>query len=395
VFGLPRPLTLDLQPLETFAVGDLAPQPVDRLLTAMKNGTGPVTRDQALSVAAVQRGRNELCSIATLPLRLYRGLDVVPSPLFRQFDPDVPNVVHMSLTIEDLALEHVAWWEVTGQDFDGYPVAVRRIDPSRVELKNPTGKPQPDDDRWVWIRRDDRIGGWRRVPATLMIRFDSPNPGILKANARAIRIAMRLDELTEMYASNPALREYFTDADDPNVDPMDDESAWRSWPNTARCAASSRTAGSRHGQASRRVVAVAEGPHARRAARRGEPRDRERARRRPRGPGRVSTTSRTYFNGVDRRQEKVNRTYAPYMSAITDRLAMGDVTRRGYAPQVRPLGLPQARPEHGQAQYWKALKDMGVTDAKEIRGFAGLSGPPGRRSSPLRRRPPPCRAPPG
>ena len=26
-----------------------------------------------------------------------------------------------------------------------------------------------------------------------------------------------------MYAANPALREYFTDADDPSVDPMDDD----------------------------------------------------------------------------------------------------------------------------------------------------------------------------
>jgi hypothetical protein len=375
VFGLPRPLTLDLQPLETFAVGDLAPQPVDRLLTAMKNGTGPVTRDQALSVAAVQRGRNELCSIATLPLRLYRGLDVVPSPLFRQFDPDVPNVVHMSLTIEDLALDHVAWWEITGQDFDGYPVAVRRIDPSRVELKNPTGKPQPDDDRWVWIRRDDEIGGWRRVPATLMIRFDSPNPGILKANARAIRIAMRLDELTEMYASNPALREYFTDADDPNVDPMDDEErlaflaeygAMRrvqpyGWiPGTVKRADVSSPSPKDLTLVELRAevnLAIANGLGV-------DPEDLG-----------VSTTSRTYFNGVDRRQEKVNRTYAPYMSAITDRLAMGDVTRRGYAPKFDLSDYLKPDPL-GQAQYWKALKDMGVTDAKEIRGFAGLSGPP-------------------
>jgi hypothetical protein len=78
---------------------------------------------------------------------------------------------------------------------------------------------------------------------------------------------------------------------------------------------------------------------------------------------------------VDRKQDKVNRVYAPYMRAITDRLSMGDVTRRGYAPQFDLTDYLKSDPVT-QAAYWKALKDMGVTDEKEIRGWAGLSGPP-------------------
>src|ERR1700754_647492 len=114
----PRGITLDLQPLQTF---DLAPQPIDRLLAAMRAGTGAVSRSDALSVASVLRGRNELCSIGTLPLRLFKGLTPVDNPLFRQFDVDVPNVVHMAMTIEDLIFDGCAGWRVMGTDFYGYP----------------------------------------------------------------------------------------------------------------------------------------------------------------------------------------------------------------------------------------------------------------------------------
>jgi hypothetical protein len=371
--GLPRPLTLDLQPLE-FAAGDLAPQPIDRLLTSMRNGDSQVSREQALSVAAVQRGRNELCSISTLPLRLYRGLDVVASPLFRQFDLDVPNVVHMAMTVEDLALERIAWWEVTGKDFDGFPVAVRRLDPTTVTTVDPTtGKDDPTG-RWVWIDRGDGKS-WTRHPASLMIRFDSPNPGILKANARAIRIALQLDRLTEMYASNPALREYFTDGDALDTEPLEDDEieaflaeygAMRQvrpygWiPSTVKRADVSVPSPKDLTLVELRQtvnLAIANGLGV-------DPEDLG-----------VSTTSRTYQNAVDRKQDKVNRVYAAYMAAITDRLSMGDVTRRGYAAKFDLTDYLKSDPVN-QASYWKALKDMGVTDAAEIRGWAGLSGPP-------------------
>jgi hypothetical protein len=383
----PRPMTLDLQPLQTF---DTAPRPVDQVISAMKNGDlSRVSRAQALSVAAVQRGRNELASIATLPLRLYRGLDIVDSPLFRQFDPDVPNVVHMAATIEDLAFEGIAWWQITGQDFDGYPASVRRVDPTTVTLR-PPGKnvQQPplsagyqvqtsvagQTGRYVWIDRGDGKGP-QPISAALMIRFDSPNPGILSANARAIRRAIALDQVAAMYAENPALREYFTDSDDPSVDPMKDDEvdaflaeygAMRQvrpygWiPSTVKRADVSAPSPRDLTlvDLQRQVtLEIANGLGV-------DPEDLG-----------VSTTSRTYFNSVDKKQDKVNRTYKPFMVAITDRLAMGDVTRRGYAPAFDLTEYLTPDPVT-QAQYWAALKGMGVTDAAEIRGWAKLSGPP-------------------
>jgi hypothetical protein len=389
LIGLPRPMILDLQPEHTF---DTAPRPIDQVIVAMKNGDlSRVTRTQALSVAAVQRGRNEICSISTLPLRLYLGLNVVDSPLFRQFDPDVPNVVHMAQTIEDLAFEGIAWWQVTGQDFDGYPVSVRRVDPTTVTL-DPPGKgsssrplPIPGYDplqsaagnapkgKYVWVDRGDGKGP-QPIASSLMLRFDSPNPGILQANARAIRIAMKLDGLTEMYADNPALREYFTDGAT-DVDPLDDDEidaflaeygAMRQvrpygWiPSTVKRADVSSPSPKDLTLVDLRqqvLLAIANGLGV-------DPEDLG-----------VAVTSRTYFNSVDKKQDKINRTYAPFMRAITDRLSMGDVTRRGYAAQFDLTDYLKSSPGE-QADYWAKLKAMDVTDAAEIRGWAGLSGPP-------------------
>jgi hypothetical protein len=385
---MPPRAFLDLGPEHTF---DTPPRPVDQVITSMRNGDlARVGRDQALSVAAVQRGRNEVCAIATLPLRLYRGLDVLDSALFRQFDPDVPNVVHMAMTLEDLAFESIAWWEVTSKDFANYPASVRRIDPAHVRLTDPGGPSSnttlpylqplspsttaPRDQRWVWVDYCDGRG-WQKRDSSLMIRFDSPNPGLLKANARAIRIAIKLDRLTEMYAENPALREFFTDNPDFDGDPYEEDEI-DTFLAEYGAMRQNRPYGWLPGQVKRsdvnapspkdltladlqdRVnVAIANGIGV-------DPEDLG-----------VSTTSRTYFNSVDKKQDKINRVYAPYMAAITDRLSMGDVTVRGQAARFDLVDYLKSDPVT-QATYWKVLKELGVTDAAEIRGWAGLTGPP-------------------
>jgi hypothetical protein len=370
---LPPRVFLELGPEHTF---DTAPRPVDQVIASMRSGdTARVSRDEALSVAAVQRGRNEVCSISTLPLRLYRGLEVVDSALFRQFDPDVPNVVHMAMTIEDLAFEAIAWWQVTSQTFEGYPASVRRIDPGKVTLKNPGKSMDPAEERrWVWIDHDDGKGP-QRWPAALMIRFDSPNPGLLKCNGRAVRIAIKLARLTEMYADNPALREWFTDNPDFEGSPYTQEDIDAYLAEFA---------------AMRRLSPVGWIPRQVQRAEAGgvSPKDLTLAELTqqvtldiangigvdPEDLG-VSTTSRTYFNSVDKKQDKINRTYAPYMSAVTDRLGMGDVTPRGYAPRFDLTDYLKSSPSE-QAAYWTQLEALGVTDAAEIRGWAGLSGAP-------------------
>lgn len=370
VLSIPRPMTLELDPLQTF---DAAPRPVDRVLSEMRMSTS-VTRDYAMQVAAVQRGRNEICAISTIPMRLYRGVDVINSALFRQFDPDVPNVVHMSMTLEDLAFAKIAWWRVMARDFDNFPIAARRIDPVRVSVDPPAGRTvNPSDTRkYVWISSD--IGkGYEQVPAADMIRFDSPNPGILTANARAVRIAYKLDSLIEMYADNPALREYFTDNPDYDGDLFEDDEIDEFLAEYGAMR-NARPYGYIPSQVKRVDTSIPSPKDltlvdlrqaANLAIANGLGVD-------PEDLG-VSTTSRTYQNSVDRKQDKINRVYAAFMAAITDRLKMGDVTRYGQEPRFDLSDYLKSDPVT-QASYWKALKDMGVTDSDEIRAWAGLPG---------------------
>src|SRR5690606_10956676 len=67
------------------------PMLIDELLYEMKNAeSGPVTREQALGVASVLKGRNIICSLATLPLRqVDPAQSEVDSPFLRQLDPNV------------------------------------------------------------------------------------------------------------------------------------------------------------------------------------------------------------------------------------------------------------------------------------------------------------------
>lgn len=377
--GLPRPLTLELPPGHVF---DSAPTPIDDAVRAgWFGGTGRVSRNDALQVAAVQRGRNDLCSIATLPLASYRGLDIIPSALLAQLDPDCPNVVTLSQTIEDLAFEAISWWRITARDFAGFPVAVRHLDVATVSLTPPAGAVNPfpsgRDARGVAVVWVDG----KPVMADELIRFDSPNPGLLTVNSRAVRRALLLDRLATTYADNPRPLDYFTDADDPSVDPMEDDDVapfLASW-NAARKARATawipknveRVDVNAPSPAEIQLVQLQQQVTLEIANGLGvDPEDLG-----------VSTTSRTYFNAQDRRTSKINSTYAPYMSAITQRLSMDDVTRHGQLVRFDLTDFLKPDPA-AQAAYWKALYDMGVIDEGEIRAAAGWSGPPPKKKEP-------------
>ncbi|MEU6387669.1 phage portal protein [Streptomyces bauhiniae] len=354
---------------------DSAPRPIDRVIAEMQAGTpGRVSRSQALSVAAVQRGRNALCSIATLPLRQYKGLDIVTSPFLAQIDPDVANVVTLSQTIEDLAFEGISWWLITAQDFAGYPVAARHLEVGAVSLDPPAGAavnpfPSGRDGRGVavvWVHG-------KATPADRLIRFDSPNPGLLVANARAIRRALLLDRLASTYADNPRPLDYFTDSDDPSVETMEDDeidaflAEWRTSRKTS-------STGWIPGNVKRVDVATPSPAELQLAEL-----QRQATLEIANGLGvdpedlGISTTSRTYFNAQDRRTTRINETYAPFMEAITQRLSMGDVTRRGHV--VRFDLADYLKPDSaGLIAYWKGLQEMGVVDAQWIGEQAGISG---------------------
>lgn len=324
---------------------------------------GTSTREAALGVPAVLRGRNMLCNIATLPLRLLDpARKPVRDPLFDQIDPQTANVVTLAATVEDLIFDGLGWWEVLERGWNGYPTSARHVDSQRVTINPPQGYQNRlpsgfDPASTIWVdgkpRKDQDF-----------IRFDSPNPALLIAGRRAIRRAILIEDTAAMYAEDPRPFDYFTPSD--NAAALDEESVrsiLSSWiaarrkratgfvPETVKynTVQSPNPADLQLVQLQQRAaldIANAIGID-------------------PEDLG-ISTTSRTYQNATDRRQDRVNDVLSAYMRAITDRLSMGDVTRRGYRVVFDLDDYMRADPTTRWATY-KTSVDLGVRDVEEIR----------------------------
>lgn len=357
-------------PVFTF---DAPIKPIDQMFAELRGqGVAPrVTRDEALSVSTVQRGRNLLCSVATLPL-VQRGPDntIVRNPLLEQIDPDVPNVVTLSQTIEDLVFAGVAWWKITGFGFDLFPVNAQRLDPQTVSIdppmaQSPSSLPSGIDPREanvVWVNGEP-------VPVDQIIRFDSPNPAVLKVGGRAIKRAILLDQAARMYAEDPRALDYFSPAD--GADPADDDAIkdiLDKWKDARKRRATGYVPESLEyhtvdspSPAELQLVELQKQVNLDIANAFGvDPEDLG-----------VSTTSRTYQNDVDRRRARINDVLAPYMRAITDRLSMGDVTKRGYLVAFDLDDYLKSNPTERWNTY-KLASEMGVMDREEIREKEGL-----------------------
>lgn len=341
-----------------------------------------ISRTAALTVPNVVRGRNMLCSIATLPIvQLDRNNRQVDNPLFRQIDLDVPNVVTLAQTIEDLVFDAISWWEITGTDPDGFPIAARHRDVSSVSLvpPNTAASLAPLPSGWdphgakVWI-------DGQPVAASRVIRFDSPNQPILATGAKAIRRALLLDAAASMYADDPRPLDYFTPAE--GADEIDDDEALAiiaKW----KAARKQRSTGwvpssLNYNQVSTptpqqmQLVELQKQVGIEIANLLGvDPEDLG-----------ISTTSRTYANDVDRRRSKVNDVLAPYMRAITDRLSMGDVTRRGHRVKFDLDDYLKSNPTE-RAAVQKTYVDMGALTKEEVREDEGRPPlPPEERPAP-------------
>lgn len=285
-------------------------------------GAARVSRELAMSVPAVKRGRDLIAgTLGTLRFKKHdSGRRVVPSELLEQPEEDIARSVTMTATVDDMLFEGRSWWRITAFGPDGFPSKVRRLDPRSVTVRrngrvyvSPSGQAQGMAQEWV--------------PDEQLIRIDSPNDPLLTAAAGAIRAAHRLERAAARYADEPLPLGYFTPAD--GVDPGDKELIEQildDWEDARE----------------RRVwgyVGAGLEPHALQWS----PEQLQLSAARdyavleiaraigvdPEELG-VSTTSRTYANAEQRRLDLVDFTLAAYVVAIEDRLSMPDVTPPGY-----------------------------------------------------------------
>lgn len=335
-------------------------------------GTSLGSRREAMEIPAVLRGRNLICSISTLPLESVDAQNrVVDNPLLRQIDPNVANVVTLAQTVEDLLFDAVAWWRITGFDpMTGMPSRAIRMDPSQVSLQAPPNYMQgylPSDlptTGVVWMAGEP-------VPWSNVIRFDSPNPPLIEVARRIIERAIMLDASAGMYAENPRPQDYFTPADAVNGDPVQDEqigellddwaAARRSHTTAYVPAALKYNTVQQPTPADLQLVQLLQRVSLEIANALGlDPEDLG-----------ISTTSRTYQNATDRRKDRINDVLSPYMSAITQRLSMEDVTPRVQRVRFKLDDYLRADPRT-RAEVNQIYIAQGVTSREWVAADEGL-----------------------
>jgi hypothetical protein len=312
------------------------PAEMREAMTAGGTIAARISRREALQVPAVLRSRNLICStLARLPIHI-RDKErriVSPTTLLDQIDPDIPNVVTMSNTYEDLLFEGVSWWRVLEFGWHNFPTFAMHIDPSRVHVVGwipPVNGSAPAANSRVYI------DGYP-VPDNEVIRFDSPNPPLLAHAARAIRTCLILDRTAGRFADEPLPLGYFTPKDGmrPNEDKNIIEGLLDKWEEARRRRVWGYVGGAWEAKTlqfnAQQIQLDEQRQHAVLEIARAAGID-------PEDLG-VSTTSRTYQNAEQRRLDLLDFTLAHYMAAIEQRLSMRDVLPRGYQAKVNLDGF--------------------------------------------------------
>lgn len=311
-----------------------------------------VTREEALSVPQVMRARNLICStISTLPLKTYNAkFELIDNPLLREIDPSRTNSAVLADTADDLFCYKYAYWRVLQRDSAGFPYYMEHVEFNRVseEVK----------DNQVVIYIDGNRQSWEDVR-----KFESPNPGFLKYGGRVIRRALDLDMTSARYAKNPRPLDYFQSNGEGDPSEGEIRTFLRKWKyNLQRGVTGWVPFWVKYETVEQPTPAELQLIEAQKqvglsiANMTGID---------PEELG-VSTTSRTYSNIQDRRKDKINEVYAPYMSAICERLSKADVTKRGHHVEFDLTDFMKAD-DKTRMEVAVGYKNAGIKTTDELR----------------------------
>ena len=180
-------------------------QPVTSLdsLTPFFGGVNTATREEAMSVPTIARGRNIICSsIASIGLEVIdrsTGMEIEDATprVIRTPDPRVPGSATYVWTCEDLLFYGYAYWQITELFSDTYRVrSVQRISPARVTIQTNSlateieyymvdGSPVPNSG----------IGS--------LVVFNGNDECLLNRAGKTIRTGAELERAAAMYAREP------------------------------------------------------------------------------------------------------------------------------------------------------------------------------------------------
>jgi len=357
-------LGMEAKPDAQFTV-DIPPE----MMEAMNFGGAiapRISRREALQVPAVLRSRNLIAgTLARLPIHIRDKNRQIASPttLLEQIDPDIPNVVTIANTYEDLLFEGIAWWRVLEWGFHGYPTYAEHITPSRVGVQGWVPPVNGSSPSMSTGPTRITIDGYP-VADNQVIRFDSPNPPLLVHAARAIRTCLTLDQTAASYSDQPIPLGYFTPKEgmrprEQDVDVTNLLDKWEIARNRRQYGYVGAAWDLKTLQFNAEQIQLSEQrQHAVLEIARAAGVD-------PEDLG-VSTTSRTYQNAEQRRLDLVDFTFAPYMSALEQRLSMRDILPRGYTAKVNLDGFLRGDTKT-RAETYAIGKPVGMYTDDEIR----------------------------
>jgi hypothetical protein len=278
----------------------------------------PMSRDTAMTVPPVSRARNVLAPTAgRLPLRVYRGADVVESTTILDQPEKVaarPRFVTILWTVDQLMFHGRAWWIVVERYADsGLPRSFEWVPEWNAKI----------EDGQLVATNDGRHPSIR--PADV-VRIDGPHEGILNYGSDTIRQALRLDRAALRIADNPvpAIELHQTTPDEIEKDERDALIA--GWIKARRQTGVGYTNAAIetkvHGLNPEQLIIEGRKFAALQVARMiGVPAWVVDAS--------VEGSSLTYSNVPSRSRELVDYALTPYLAAIESRLSMDDVLPRG------------------------------------------------------------------
>lgn len=181
----------------------LAPVTALDSLTPFFGGINTATRDEAMSVPTVARGRNIICSsIASIGLEVIdrsTGMEIEDGTprVIRTPDPRIPGSATYVWTCEDLLFYGYAYWQITELFADTYRVrSVQRISPSRVTIQTNALATEIDYYMVDGVRvPDSGVGS--------LVVFNGNDEGLLNRAGKTIRTGAELERAAAMYAREP------------------------------------------------------------------------------------------------------------------------------------------------------------------------------------------------
>lgn len=161
--------------------------------------------EAALSVPTIARAVSLLTTVVgTLDLKSYtlawngeeyEKIYVEGESWMTRPDPTVTRNFIMSKTAKDLLLYGRAFWLVTGRYSTGFPATFQWLPANMITTEDQAG---PE-----WFGPSNMVDfNGMRLDTSNVIQFISGNLGLIYQGGRAVRIALRLDQSAERFASN-------------------------------------------------------------------------------------------------------------------------------------------------------------------------------------------------